>query len=374
VAASIDGVATVYAASLTNPPGLYRSANGGNSWDNVADDAYRRQAFLPHELAVAGDGRLYVALDGMGVLVGAVPTAPRPRNDSFATPTAVTGALPAVSGTTIGATKESGEGSHAGNAGGSSVWFTWRAPASGTTTITTAGSRFDTLLGVYKGTALASLVPVDSNDDTSSSDTSSTATFAAQAGTTYRIAVDGKGGASGPFTLTWAVTAKDSAFSPRTATTAGPGSSVLWAFVGPRLHSVTSSLPPFDSGPKGPGERFSFRFPAAGTFPYRSGLDGTTMTGTVAVPVVVSPARGTRTTPFLVTWASDPPPAGAVFDVRTRAPGSTTWRSWETGVTATSATFVPPPGSRTGAYSFSARLRVGAGTSGWSPPRTVQVA
>jgi len=43
--------------------------------------------------------------------------------------------------------------------------WSWTATASGTATISTAGSQFDTTLGVYVGTAVNALTAVASNDD-----------------------------------------------------------------------------------------------------------------------------------------------------------------------------------------------------------------
>jgi hypothetical protein len=68
-------------------------------------------------------------------------------------------------------------------------------------TFRTAGSAFDTVLAVYRGSGLRALTLVGSNDDVSRQDLSSRVEFVAEAGTTYRIAVDGYGGASGAVTL-----------------------------------------------------------------------------------------------------------------------------------------------------------------------------
>jgi|GEM_PF-6482602 len=88
------------------------------------------------------------------------------------------------------ASKEPGEPDHAGNAGGKSLWWRWRAPRSGPVLLQTAGSSFDTLLAVYTGTDLSNLVVVAGNDDTADG-VSAEVTFQAQAGTEYQIAVDG---------------------------------------------------------------------------------------------------------------------------------------------------------------------------------------
>src|SRR6185503_7339290 len=100
--------------------------------------------------------------------------------------------------------KQSGEPNHAGETGGSSVWYRWTPSSSGQVTFNTLGSTFDTLLAVYTGNSLASLSVVATNDDISVSFVESQVTFTAAAGTTYRIAVDGYNAEIGSMTLNWA--------------------------------------------------------------------------------------------------------------------------------------------------------------------------
>ena len=123
-------------------------------------------------------------------------------NDAFANARAASGSTGTATGTTTGYTKETGEPSHAGNAGGHSAWWVWTAPAAGSVTIDTVGSSFDTLLGVYTGTSVSALTTIASNDDASG--TQSSVTFTATAGVAYRIAVDGYNGDAGAVTLNWA--------------------------------------------------------------------------------------------------------------------------------------------------------------------------
>src|SRR6266851_1725342 len=92
----------------------------------------------------------------------------QPANDAFASAQSISGSSGTVTGTSSGATKESGEPNHAGNAGGHSVWYRWVAPASTSVAIDTVGSSFDTLLAVYTGTSVSALTAVASNDDLSS--------------------------------------------------------------------------------------------------------------------------------------------------------------------------------------------------------------
>ncbi|MDZ4132050.1 MAG: matrixin family metalloprotease, partial [Dethiobacteria bacterium] len=86
-------------------------------------------------------------------------------NDNFTSRTAISGTSGQATGSNINCTKEPGEPNHAGNSGGQSVWWEWVAPASGLVEISTAGSNFDTLLGVYSGTSVSGLTAVASNDD-----------------------------------------------------------------------------------------------------------------------------------------------------------------------------------------------------------------
>ncbi|HVU18450.1 MAG TPA: FG-GAP-like repeat-containing protein [Candidatus Didemnitutus sp.] len=124
-----------------------------------------------------------------------------PANDNFSAATVITGTEAILRGTTIAATKEAGEPLHAGNIGGSSVWWKWTAPANGIFTVNTVGATFDTVLAIYTGTTLPTLSAVASNDDISTGNTASSISFAATSGTTYYIAVDGKNGATGTFQL-----------------------------------------------------------------------------------------------------------------------------------------------------------------------------
>src|SRR5204862_376863 len=99
-----------------------------------------------------------------------VPSAP--ANDNFANATVIIGSSATLTGTNVGATKESGEPNHANNTGGHSVWWSWTASASGQTTIDTIGSNFDTTLGVYTGSVVSSLTTIAGDDDSGGNQTS----------------------------------------------------------------------------------------------------------------------------------------------------------------------------------------------------------
>ena len=127
-----------------------------------------------------------------------------PANDLFASARAISGAAGTTTGSTVGATKEVGEPNHVGNPGGSSVWYAWTAPATGTVSFDTVGSAFDTLLAAYTGTSVGALTQVAANDD-SGGNTTSRVSFAVTAGTTYTIAVDGYFGAAGSVVVNWSL-------------------------------------------------------------------------------------------------------------------------------------------------------------------------
>jgi hypothetical protein len=128
----------------------------------------------------------------------------RAANDDFANATTLGGQLPTTWALLSNrfATRQTGEPNHAGDPGGSSVWFKWTAPRDGTVSVDTCEGDFDSLLAVYTGATLASLTPVQSNDDGAGNCApGSSLSFEAVANTTYRIAVDGKAGAQGTLEL-----------------------------------------------------------------------------------------------------------------------------------------------------------------------------
>jgi hypothetical protein len=141
------------------------------------------------------------------------PPAPAPPpNDKFAGAQVISGCTGVTTGTNVGATRETSEPNHSPDAGGGSrsVWYIWQAPGSGSVTVTTIGSGFDTVLGVYTGTSVGSLTLLGNSDDFNDQ-RSSSVTFNATAGNIYRFAVDGynNGGAGGDFgslKLNWSST------------------------------------------------------------------------------------------------------------------------------------------------------------------------
>ena len=124
-----------------------------------------------------------------------------PGNDSFAAAYIVYAVPQTVYGQNNCATKESWEGSYAGNAGGRSVWYRWTAPFSRQVVISTEGSNFDTLLAAFRFSE-ANLTLMAANDDVVPTVIRhSEIRFNVTAGTEYRIVVDGFDGAAGSIVL-----------------------------------------------------------------------------------------------------------------------------------------------------------------------------
>ena len=109
-------------------------------------------------------------------------------NDNFSNAQIVTGNAFTVTGSVNGATVEPGEPFHAGGSNSQSIWYRWTAPASGRVLVSTEGSTFDTVLGVYTGAAVSSLRKVAANNDAPGTPLSALK-FDAVAGRTYFIAI-----------------------------------------------------------------------------------------------------------------------------------------------------------------------------------------
>jgi hypothetical protein len=100
-----------------------------------------------------------------------VPLAPL-VNDAFTGATAIVCASGCPTGTSVrttsstrSATRETGEPQHGGYGASASLWYSFSINRVGTVVIDTMGSDFDTLLGVYTGSAVNALTTIRTNDD-----------------------------------------------------------------------------------------------------------------------------------------------------------------------------------------------------------------
>jgi hypothetical protein len=230
------GGASVWYSWTAPGTGVAKIATAGSSFDTLlgvfkgssvaalssvaeSDDVSGTDKTSVVSFAASAGTTYMIAVDGYhgptsgqatGSISLSVSQAAPPANDNFVNAQAISAATGSASGTNVGATKESGEPGIAGNSGGASVWYRWTAPSAGSVTIKTAGSSYDTMLGVFTGSSVSALTLVGSNDDVSSTDKTSTVTFTAASGTTYNIMVDGyhgstSGQATGAVSLSWSL-------------------------------------------------------------------------------------------------------------------------------------------------------------------------
>ena len=88
-----------------------------------------------------------------------------PANDNFANRLALIGANITTNANNLYATSEPDEPRPSNLAGDRSVWWTWTASRDGVLTVSTAGSDFDTVLGVFTGNSLSNLSLAAFNDN-----------------------------------------------------------------------------------------------------------------------------------------------------------------------------------------------------------------
>src|SRR5678815_2665998 len=128
--------------------------------------------------------------------------APPPDNDNFTNRTAlVSSGSISIADRNASATTEALEPTIAGDVVSRSVWYSWTAPFTGPVTVSTAGSSFDTSLGVFTGTALGALTSIAENDGSGTGAFTSIVNFNAVSGIPYVILVGGYNGAGGKIRL-----------------------------------------------------------------------------------------------------------------------------------------------------------------------------
>lgn len=180
--------------ALTQVAGEFASKGPECTGSEKATVTFKAISGVSYKIVVDGAMQFPEEEDpGQGPIELQIDKTPVPANDDFADATVLQGQMldqvyvAGAYGHTWNATKEPGEPAHAGNPGGASVWYSWTAPSPGKYVLTACGRFFKTLLAVYTGSSVASLTGVASDDHECS-----VLRFDAVAGTTYRIAVDGK--------------------------------------------------------------------------------------------------------------------------------------------------------------------------------------
>jgi hypothetical protein len=160
-------------------------------------------------------GTVYsVQVDGAGGAKGSFRITVAVAGDPIASPISVALAglgSQSLTATTVGATRETGEPVlFAGLGESASIWFSWTAPRTGVLRVSTAGSPFNTVLGVYNTTAttgvatFGSLRQLATNDNCAAGVTTSCVTVTVtRSGVRYLAKVDGAASAKGAVAISF---------------------------------------------------------------------------------------------------------------------------------------------------------------------------
>ena len=201
---TFDTLLAVYTGSAVNALTLV-AANDDHGVLDTSRVKFGVQNGIQYQIAVDGFNDGVADESGEVQLALAFASAPlnRPPNDDFANATEIPVIPVTLTNSNAAASREVGEPEHAGRMGDTSIWWRWTASTAGTYRLTTAGSDFDTLLGVYTGTSVDALSEVASNDDVDFENQvfTSELTLNAMPGTLYHLGVDGFDGASGTVVL-----------------------------------------------------------------------------------------------------------------------------------------------------------------------------
>lgn len=186
-----DATVTGTVSGLTNLNLTF--ANDGTAPDAIAtDDTYTANLSAP---GTTGTLMLTIVASAPGKVTTTntvtYSVIPRPSNDDFANATKAPAPGAFYLSNNRFATLEVSEPVHAGvvDAVGS-LWWAWTAVSNGPVLIDTTGSAIDTVIAVYRGNSLASLIPVAAVDNVGTLNQAHLS-FNATNGITYRIAIAG---------------------------------------------------------------------------------------------------------------------------------------------------------------------------------------
>jgi subtilisin family serine protease len=269
-------------------------------------------------VSVSNGASYAIAIDGWGgargttILNLAFTPTPVATNDAFADAAVLSGSTGTTTGSTATATREAGEPTHGSQAPAASIWYAWTAPASGTLTLSTQGSAYDTVLGAYTGTGVGTLATIAQNDDAPGG-TWSSLSFPVTSGTRYAIAIDGWGGARGATMLTHAFAVPAAPSAPRNVT-GTPGNAriaVSWSAPaldgGSAITRYTATAAPGNAKCTTSGARSCTIVGLTNGTPYTVTVTATNATGTSeasAPSAAITPSGRTRS-PRAASWGLD---------------------------------------------------------------------
>jgi subtilisin family serine protease len=162
--------------------------------------------------ALESDARV-LAVDADEIFETSATNILNTNNDFFAYARVLSGASGRITDSNSSATRETNEPFTFGSTA-FTKWYAYTPASSGTVAINTVGSVFDTVLGVFTGSAVSSLSLVKQDDDSGGSRTSSLS-VSVSSGITYFIQVGSYFSfSSGAITLSWSWTTSNCANNP----------------------------------------------------------------------------------------------------------------------------------------------------------------
>jgi hypothetical protein len=144
-------------------------------------------------------GTRYIA-SVLFVLAAVLCRSAQPVNDNLAGAIRLVGDHLSSSGSNAGATRESGE-PPLDKQGGASVWWSWKASSAGMVTLSTGGSDFDTIVGIFLVDGSGNLSKIAFADDVEF-DVTSLARAYVNKSAEYLFLIDGFSGRTGQINLT----------------------------------------------------------------------------------------------------------------------------------------------------------------------------
>jgi serine protease len=127
------------------------------------------------------------------------------NNDYFSSARMLSGTSGSTYDSNSTATRETGEPTTRGSTA-STKWYSYRPTSSGTLTVNTNGSSFDTVLGVFTGSSVSALTNIAIDDDGGDDGSDSLVSLSVSSGTTYFVQVASWSSSSvGAITLNWSL-------------------------------------------------------------------------------------------------------------------------------------------------------------------------
>ncbi|MFM7819584.1 MAG: fibronectin type III domain-containing protein, partial [Actinomycetota bacterium] len=200
---------------------LQFSTDSGSTWTTI-NDGVSSATFSSIRSLTTGVSHIFrvAASNEVGTGINSATSAPITTiaplaNDPFSGATTISSSTGYLTSSTQTATREIGEPNHGGYRPSASLWYKWVATEAGTLVLTTYGSDFDTILGVYTGASVNALTALAVNDDaTGETGLWSRVTVTVAAGTTYLAAIDGYNTSKGSTRFNWTFTAAPTPEAP----------------------------------------------------------------------------------------------------------------------------------------------------------------